>query len=1148
MVDEKNHNEPQQPEQQEQRGQQGQQHINQQYDPNDPLHSGEEDNDEDDEFSLTSISSSAISNSSPIIEDPIAYRTNYEDPIDDETICNEYYPKGDKRNFATTLITEEPTRKQPLWRKVYEIFYPGYIINHLNYTSFKVVIQSWCYVWPVAVLTIVPKTGHWLGTASYLVSIVSFISISGGSPVIINFLGACAIMIGVMISFIHHIVRSKIINDLHGGITQQELVQQLISEGSCQVGSGLQLCIENQIFSGRYIQTKSIAITILSMISNTLILGMIRQIHPLWNPAYIFGQIGNVIFSCYGHFSPLYDPLSVGLIVIKPVGISLVFKMATALLIFPSTSNFRYFAASIGCIGGLRKACTNHKRLFNTMRPSAPNFANYKGFKKEITGIRAKMAPLEIIASTIWLEYSYGRFDVGDVGQFRSSFKNLVTSTASYAHFYQLLQERTFFAKDDFAITRRKSNASSFAHGHAKLFSAFHDSYRKVGEYENRKRIKILRNRIMQHGEGHRIGVTQIDLIAKYLTEKFSPILDTTDQGFDVVIQWLTAANEFRIYAWLPGQWEKHIKKRDEMALKVKQVKKEIKEVIAKYDDTETLKNLMFDNSRTEEALLFLISQGVLFLQIARLQCSNLLDLLDFCIDLDERRPTPKFITSFTKTKYLKPRHLTSELDAELPDYLKSTVERRNADSLPPSNWFQFCGYYLLNVIKFLMSDKLWFWIRAGGLICIGAIPYFVRTTANWYYSKRMVWLVIMIAVSISETSGQTIYVFVSKLIYTFSGCLLGLVGWYISCGNGSGNYYGYGAVTAVIFLYLIFFRHFSIHQTLLPQILFGVTTVLVLGTSWLDANGSTSGNVGYGWVPAYLRFIGVIIGLCIGSLAAIIPKPISSKLIVRKILGSSLFEIGNIHCDVSKFAMRRLNDPSFQIQERNDLLLARFRYLFMRIAGLNKLLLPLKFELPISGYWPESKYIRLQGLLSDTVQLYLMLLVAFNQLEDPKTWIPIITKRVGICYSDLDAEIFSLIHMASGALKSKDALPKITEANISVKHMELLRNQWGINKISLSERFYSKPRKNSTTSNKDPSSITEHLDYNKFLSKDGQLNIASLLIAHMIYNRLDEIMIVVKGLVGEVFDIDENILIDEIDLDGEKFQNQEEAVLLKHM
>ena len=64
---------------------------------------------------------------------------------------------------------------------------------------------------------------------------------------------------------------------------------------------------------------------------------------------------------------------------------------------------------------------------------------------------------------------------------------------------------------------------------------------------------------------------------------------------------------------------------------------------------------------------------------------------------------------------------------------------------------------------------------------------------------------------------------------------------------------------------------------------------------------------------------------------------------------------------------------------------------------------------------------------------------------------------------------------------------------------------------------------------------ITKELDYDKFFSNDGKLNIVSLLVAHMIYNRLDEIIIVVKGLVGEIYDLDENVLIaEEVDDDEE--------------
>lgn len=145
-----------------------------------------------------------------------------------------------------------------------------------------------------------------------------------------------------------------------------------------------------------------------------------------------------------------------------------------------------------------------------------------------------------------------------------------------------------------------------------------------------------------------------------------------------------------------------------------------------------------------------------------------------------------------------------------MPDYLSSDIQERDADNLPPANAMQFFGLYFTKLYSFFISNKFWFWIKAGGLITIGAIPYFVRTTAGFYYHHRMIWLVIMIAVSISENTGSTIYVFCAKLVYTFFGAIVGMIGWYIACGNGNGNYYGYGAVTAVLFVYFVYFRHFS--------------------------------------------------------------------------------------------------------------------------------------------------------------------------------------------------------------------------------------------------------------------------------------------------------------------------------------------------
>lgn len=142
----------------------------------------------------------------------------------------------------------------------------------------------------VLFLTIIPRTYYWLGNAAYLIVVLGFLSISGGSSIIMNVLASCAGLFGMMIAFVHHVVRSKIINDLNHGITSQELAQQLIQEGSCQMNDQLQACVSEQIFTGRYITTKAAAISILSIISLHLLLGTFDSMHIRYGPWRILGD------------------------------------------------------------------------------------------------------------------------------------------------------------------------------------------------------------------------------------------------------------------------------------------------------------------------------------------------------------------------------------------------------------------------------------------------------------------------------------------------------------------------------------------------------------------------------------------------------------------------------------------------------------------------------------------------------------------------------------------------------------------------------------------------------------------------------------------------------------------------------------------
>ncbi|KAK6460282.1 hypothetical protein DFJ63DRAFT_247994 [Scheffersomyces coipomensis] len=1044
---------------------------------------------------------------------------------------NAYYAKDEKT--STDYFKEESKPKETLWRKALAIIWPNYVLDHLDYASFKTVVRTWFQVWVGALLCVIPLTSHWLGNAAYLIHIMGFIAAAGGSSIILNIMISFICFFYCMVGWLHGIIAMKIGNILRDSITSEQLTESLINEGLCTL-ENIEQCLADQVFTGRYITTKVSAIYCLALISGMTVMGLSQKFHPVIRLGFITGVITLVINCCYGVFFPIFDPKVLGLVVVKPMGVSFALKIVTAMVVYPTTSSYLYFGGSTKILKALKTSSENHIRLFKSLKPSVDNFSNYKNYSTDVTGLRGKIGLLEILAATSKFEISYGRFDIGDIGEFRSLSKNLISLSSGYSYFYQMLDERRDFALNIFSNLARRNSATSIHQpssttGNQRFLAvSLHDSYKAVGEYEHKKRINVLRKRVKNIDVDERIRLEDLDNISDTIKDQFLSILEASDMGLGIITSWLAAANDFRIYSlFIPGQYKAKQQKQRELHDQLLVAKSKIQHELDNIIDIENFEQRIKSKTRNEETLLCLLNQTCLFIHLVKGQCKQLLKIMDLFLSIDETRPVPTLITWFTKSKREAPDHImTSQTDiTETPTYLSSEIQERDPDTLPPSNLIQAIGTYFVKLYKILSNDHLWFWIRSGGLVCIGASPYFVRTTAHWYYSNRLIWLVIMIGVSTSESVGETLYVFWAKLFYSFFGCLLGMVGWYISAGKGNGNYYGFLVVCAVLFLYLSYYRHFSVHLSLVPAILFGVTTSLVLGTSWVDGQYNKLANVGEGFRVAYLRFISVVIGLSIGFFACLVPKPLTSKHELRHLVSGLIHQTGNIHCDVSKFALLRLQNPNHHVLRRHDLVIERFRYVLLKLAKISPLMVPLHHEIPLTGYWPEKKYKRLQVLLIDITQLYFLLLQIFDQLEDPQIWIPKIIRKVGWIDSSLVADTFSIVHMASDAIKNSNSLPRITEANLSLKHADLLMKQWGINKLSLNERYYQDDKQlDSVEDQQLQDSIMGNIDYEAFFSNDGQSNVVALLYAHMIYKRFDELMIIVKGLVGEKYDYDSQL------------------------
>lgn len=790
--------------------------------------------------------SKASSNNNSFV-DPIAYEgTERNQILQEQAEVKKRFNVFDGEVESHRKEEEENiSKKQSIWRAILQILRPGHILNHLDYASFKIAFRTWVQIWSTVILVIIPKTVTWIGFAPYLMQIFGFITALGGLLIIHSSYISITSFFYLMVSWLNVTIALAITSKLRGWKSKEDLVRLLISDGSC-TEENIQSCMLTEIFSGRFLETRCSVIFIFSIMFGVVMYGMTMSYNMTLRPAYVSGIIGTVALSSSYVGYPIFMPKEVGYQVVKPLSLTIAMRIIVSILIFPTTSSFLYLDGTLKVLRNLRETMKKNTSLMKSLRPSAPGFTDYLKLSEEITDSKNKISMLEFLASTIRFEFSFGRLDAGDIGEFRVLLKNLITLGANYEYFYQLLHERKEVVTENFKAVNRNPSVSSsnFAdlHDHSKLFTALKESYKPVGQFENSQRIHLLKEKINSYNSEDGLTLLDLDDICDFISTHFMSILDAINLGLMSIEKWMDAANNFRTYSIiLPGKYSEHKERQRKCADDILTAKEILVGEIEKYNSFEFLENLMHDKTRNEEALLCLISQTSLFLNLSKDYCRGIIRIVDVFISIDEVRLTPKFISWFTTLRRDKPENINSVFSVGDPNessssFWQNTVSSRDADALPPSHINHLITRKVLSLCSLLLDKHFLFWVRVAGYMVISFIPNFCRTTAGWYYANRLFWIPLMCAVTVSEYLGETIYGTLVRIVYLFIGGVIGMVAWYISTGNGTGNYYGYGVVTGILYFILSYYRHFAVHETVTPCILLCVTIVLIMGTSWEDA------------------------------------------------------------------------------------------------------------------------------------------------------------------------------------------------------------------------------------------------------------------------------------------------------------------------
>lgn len=321
----------------------------------------------------------------------------------------------------------------------------------------------------------------------------------------------------------------------------------------------------------------------------------------------------------------------------------------------------------------------------------------------------------------------------------------------------------------------------------------------------------------------------------------------------------------------------------------------------------------------------------------------------------------------------------------------KQTHYARDPDALPPTSVAHKIGRGVAATYYFVSGPTGVFALR----MCIATFAIWITAvlpnTAQFVYNNRGIWALIMAQTAAALSGGELVFTFAMRFIGTVIGLLYGAVLWYISTGLGRGNAYGLGAATAVGFVPLVFLRVFAPKMLLLPAIMLNVSVVLIVGYSWIDTHLQVTVNSGVGIEIAWKRTLLVIIGMAVALIVMVLPRPASSRLLLRKSMAKVTRQLNELFVEVMEVWIARnraveqeserarfanqldtngggakasSNEAILQLwQEREPLIRARFMGVNARVAMYPMQIGLATMDFHIRGRWPAERYVQMAGV-----------------------------------------------------------------------------------------------------------------------------------------------------------------------------------------
>ncbi|KAH9886131.1 hypothetical protein F4778DRAFT_774114 [Xylariomycetidae sp. FL2044] len=294
-----------------------------------------------------------------------------------------------------------------------------------------------------------------------------------------------------------------------------------------------------------------------------------------------------------------------------------------------------------------------------------------------------------------------------------------------------------------------------------------------------------------------------------------------------------------------------------------------------------------------------------------------------------------------------------------------SFAQKKDPEHLPATNIWQRLGNGVRIMSKFISSEQSLFGFRVACATLTIGIVAFLENTHIFFQEQRLVWAMIIISIGMTQTSGQSVFGFVCRVLGTVLAMVFSLISWYIVDEKTPG-------VIVFLFLFLVFDHYFLLkYPQFIPAILITmVTHVMIIGYELqvrqigVQRAEATLQPVYPIYLLAPYRLACVAGGCLVAFIWTIFPWPVTERTWLRRDLSATMCLLANYFSVINEILKSRLRgtggDPTIKGTPAHHL--AKHRY---RLFGKLTLLLPSlklhadfqRWEPTIGGRFPREIY-----------------------------------------------------------------------------------------------------------------------------------------------------------------------------------------------